>query len=139
MNEEERALIGYRMDRAREALNEAQLLLDHDHTHTSVNRLYYACFYAVSALLINKGFSTSRHGHLRSVFHREFVKDGSIPTVMGKHFDKLFQNRQKSDYSDYARSGFDRRSTADTRITHQGRIGPPERVVSLVSFQGAKS
>ena len=102
MTEGERTLIGYRMDRAREALNEAQLLLDHNHTHTSVNRLYYACFYAVSALLIKRGFSTSRHGHLRSVFHREFVKDGSIPTVMGKHFDKLFQNRQKSDYSDYA-------------------------------------
>jgi uncharacterized protein (UPF0332 family) len=32
--------------------------------------------------------------------HKEFVKTGSIPGEMGKHFDLLFNNRQKSDYAD---------------------------------------
>jgi uncharacterized protein len=66
-----------------------------------VNRLYYACFYAVSALLVTRGISTSRHGHLRSLLHRDFVKTGLIPTELGRHFDRLFSNRQEGDYADF--------------------------------------
>ena len=51
MTPEIRILVQYRLDRAREALAEAALLLDSGHANTGVNRLYYACFYAVSALL----------------------------------------------------------------------------------------
>jgi uncharacterized protein (UPF0332 family) len=65
-----------------------------------VNRLYYACFYAVSALLLCTGISTGKHGHLRSLLHREFVKKGSIPEELGKHFDLLFDSRQEGDYAD---------------------------------------
>lgn len=54
------------MERAREALSEANLLLQAGHLNTYVNRLYYACFYAVSALLVIRGISTSKHAHLRS-------------------------------------------------------------------------
>ena len=43
----------------------------------------------------------TKHGYLRSLLHREFVKPGSIPNDMGKHFDLLFNNRQKSDYADF--------------------------------------
>jgi uncharacterized protein len=49
MTPETRILVQYRLDRAREALAEAVLLLDSGHANTGVNRLYYACFYAVSA------------------------------------------------------------------------------------------
>lgn len=66
MNSETRALVAYRMERAREALSEANLLLQAGHLNTYVNRLYYACFYAVSALLVIRGISTSKHAHLRS-------------------------------------------------------------------------
>jgi uncharacterized protein len=54
MTPETRILVQYRLDRAREALAEAVLLLDSGHANTGVNRLYYACFYAVSALLLTK-------------------------------------------------------------------------------------
>jgi hypothetical protein len=89
------------MERAVEALDEAKLLFEGGHINTYVNRLYYACFYAVSALLLSRDESTSKHGHLRSLFHKEFVKTGILPVESGKHFDLLFQNRQKGDYSDY--------------------------------------
>jgi uncharacterized protein (UPF0332 family) len=65
-----------------------------------VNRLYYACFYAVSALLLTRGLSTSKHGYLRSLLHREFIKTGLIPKDLGAHFDLLFDNRLKGDYED---------------------------------------
>lgn len=102
MTKEEHALVAYRMERAREAIDEAKVLFDAGHVNAYVNRLYYACFYAVSALLLIKGYSTSKHGYLRSLMHREFVKTGMIAEEDGKHFDVLFSNRQKGDYSDFA-------------------------------------
>jgi uncharacterized protein (UPF0332 family) len=101
VNDTTKALAAYRMERAREALKEASLLLEAGHLNTYVNRLYYACFYAVSALLVIQGISTSKHGHLRSLLHRDFVKTGLIPTELGRHFDRLFTNRQEGDYADF--------------------------------------
>jgi uncharacterized protein (UPF0332 family) len=43
MTPESRILVQYRLDRAREALTEAALLLYNGHANTGVNRLYYAC------------------------------------------------------------------------------------------------
>jgi uncharacterized protein (UPF0332 family) len=100
MTNEERSLIAYRMSRANESIEEAKLLFDSGHINSYVNRLYYACFYAVSALLLTKNISTNKHGHLRSLLHREFVKTGLIPQEMGKYFDLLFDSRQESDYAD---------------------------------------
>ena len=94
-------LIKYRLDRAENALEEAHLLFESDHINTYVNRLYYATFYAVSALLLCQDISTSKHSHLRSVFHKKFVKPGIIPVEHGKHFDILFNSRQEGDYGDY--------------------------------------
>lgn len=103
MTKEEKALIAYRMERAHEAIDEAKMLFEAEHINLYVNRLYYACFYAVSALLLTKNFSTSKHGHLRSLLHREFVKTGLIPKELGKHFDLLFDSRLEGDYADFAR------------------------------------
>ena len=100
MTNEEHAVVAYRVERAKEAIEEAQILFDSGHINSYVNRLYYACFYAVSALLLCKGISTSKHSHLRSLLHREFVRSGSIPKELGKYFDLLFDSRQEGDYAD---------------------------------------
>jgi len=102
MTDEEKTLIAYRMERAHEAIEEAKMLFDAAHLNSYVNRLYYACFYAVSALLLTKDISTSKHSYLRSLVHQEFVKKGLIPKELGKHFDLLFDSRMEGDYSDFA-------------------------------------
>jgi uncharacterized protein (UPF0332 family) len=101
VNDSTKALVVYRMERAREALRAAALLLQAGDLNAYVNRLYYACFYAVSALLVTRGISTSKHAHLRSLLHRDFVKTGLIPTELGRHFDRLFSSRQEGDYADF--------------------------------------
>lgn len=111
MSNEQKALIAYRLERADETLNDARLLFEKERLCGYVNRLYYACFYAVSALLLTKDFSTSKHGHLRSLMHREFVKAGMISAELGKHFDLLFNNRQKGDYGDFIK--FNKDEVAD--------------------------
>jgi len=102
MTDEEKTLIAYRMERAHEAIEEAKMLFDAAHLNSYVNRLYYACFYAVSALLLTKDISTSKHSYLRSLVHQEFVKKGLIPKELGKHFDLLFDSRMEGDYLDFA-------------------------------------
>jgi len=101
MTGEERSIITYRMQRASETIEEAKMLFDGGHLNAYVNRLYYACFYAISALLLTRNVSTSKHGYLRSLMHKDFVKTGLVSKEMGKHFDLLFASRQEGDYADF--------------------------------------
>ena len=103
MTKETKSLILYRLERAHEALKEADILLEQGHTNTYVNRLYYACFYAVSALLLTKDLSSARHSGIRALFHQNFVTLGTIKIELGQLYDKLFRNRQKGDYADFVR------------------------------------
>jgi hypothetical protein len=93
-------LIRYRLARAFESLQEADELLKHGHTNTFVNRLYYACFYAVLALSVPKDFSSSKHSGVRAFFHKEFIKTGMLEVRLGSLYDRLFDTRQKADYVD---------------------------------------
>jgi uncharacterized protein len=101
VTKEQEALIRHRIQRAYETLDEALLLFTAGHLNTYVNRLYYAGFYALYALLLTKNISTSKHTHLRSLLHRDYVKSGLISVDMGRHFDLLFDSRQEGDYADF--------------------------------------
>ena len=103
MKEEIRTLITYRLSRAREALEEAEILLEKGYGNTYVNRLYYACFYAVPALLMTKGISSAKHSGVRSLFHQNFIKPKLVEVELGHLYDRLFDNRQKGDYADLVR------------------------------------
>jgi len=103
MKEETRTLAIYRLERAHESLEEAEILISKGHSNTFVNRLYYACFYAVSALLLTRGLSSAKHSGIRSLFHQNFVKSGIVNTELGQLYDRLSDNRQKGDYADLIR------------------------------------
>jgi uncharacterized protein (UPF0332 family) len=120
---EEKALIAYRMERAKEGIIEAKTLLAAGLLNAYVNRLYYVCFYAISALLLTKNLSTSKHSYLRSLMNREFVNAGLIPKELGKHFDLLFNNRMKADYGDFVKFQAD---------SVKGWLGPTEKFVAHV-------
>ena len=51
----------YRIQKAEETYSDSILLVDHERYNSAVNRLYYACFYIVSALLTTKGLQASTH------------------------------------------------------------------------------
>jgi uncharacterized protein len=76
------------------------VLLDSGHANTGVNRLYYACFYAISALLLTKGLTATRHSGLRTLFHQHVIRAELLPLVQGQFYDRLFDQRQQSDYAD---------------------------------------
>ena len=49
-------LITYRMNRARETFREVDIHIQNKLWNTAVNRLYYACYYAITALLNSMSF-----------------------------------------------------------------------------------
>lgn len=94
-------LIQYRMERARETLNTAQLLLNQNaDTASIVNRAYYAMFYAALAILATIGKETSKHSGVLALFDRHFIKTGVLPKEMGKFLHTAFDTRQTGDYED---------------------------------------
>lgn len=92
--------INYRFHRAEESFEEALILAKEERWNAVINRLYYACFYAVIALLIKNNISTQTHDGARTQFGLFFVKTGIIDKESGKLFSKLFDYRQKGDYGD---------------------------------------
>ena len=101
MSDSRNDLVNYRIQRANEALEDAHILADAGRWNTSVNRLYYACFYAVSALLIKDGLSSSKHSGVRSLFNRHYVKVGKVGKKTARIYNDLFERRQESDYMDF--------------------------------------
>jgi len=101
MNQEIKNLIEYKMIRAFEALEEAEIMANYKHWNTCASRLYYACFYAVGSLLLTHNLSSSKHTGIRSLFNNQFVKKGLFPKDLGKLYNTLFESRQESDYDDF--------------------------------------
>jgi len=93
-------LIKYRFQRAQETLDEAKVMLETEHLYGASNRIYYACFYAVSALLMTKDLSSSKHAGVMALFNRHFIKEKLFPVELGKFYSRVFDNRQQSDYGD---------------------------------------
>jgi len=94
-------LIKYRIERANETLADACLLADSGRWNSCINRLYYASFYIVNALLLKNNFRTHTHNGCKSKFHKEFVKTGIIDKSFGKLYSDLFDWRQEGDYADF--------------------------------------
>jgi len=101
MSDSSQELVQYRLDRADETLEEAHLLARKYHRNAAVNRLYYACFYAVLALLAKNGLSSSKHSGIRALFNVHFVKTGKLPKELARTYNDLFERRQEGDYDDY--------------------------------------
>ncbi len=91
----------YRMARAHETLEDARILAHRGRWNACVNRLYYACFYAVSALLVCDGLSSAKHAGIRGLFNRQYVKTGTIPKDLARIYNDLFERRQEGDYLDF--------------------------------------
>ncbi len=90
--------VKYWLRMAEESLASAKSELDAGRLHFTVNRVYYACFYSASAVLLNRGLEFKRHSGVRDALHQHLVKTGDLSDEWGKFYSRLFQNRQEGDY-----------------------------------------
>lgn len=96
-------LAKYRLEKAKNTLSYAKSYIDDATLDSTVNRIYYAVFYAVNALLITQGLYSSKHSGIRAIFNREIVNKGLIEKQWGEFFADMFDRRQKGDYKDFVK------------------------------------
>jgi uncharacterized protein (UPF0332 family) len=102
MNDRERIeLSNYRIQRAKDTLQEVNIHIENRLWATAINRIYYACYYAVIALLVKNNIATQTHSGTRQMFGLHFVKTRLIQKESGKFYTDIFDKRQTGDYDDF--------------------------------------
>ena len=102
LNKDERdAIVAHRLQKAHDTLTEVRGIIEMKFWNSAVNRLYYACYYAVLALLVKNGHTPHTHGGAFGLFGMHFVKQGIISKEQNKLYRNLFNLRQAGDYEDW--------------------------------------
>lgn len=94
------AFVRYRIDKAEEAYMAAKILYDSSQWNAAVNRLYYACFYAASAVLLDRHIGAKSHAGVLGMFSEKIVRTGEVSVDVFRVYSKLLGWRTKGDYSD---------------------------------------
>lgn len=94
----QQAIIDYWIEKAEEDLASARDNFAAGRFQNAVRDAYFACFHAFSSVILKSGKTFKKHKEVRSVLHRDYVRTNKIDVSWGKHYDWLFDNRQKADY-----------------------------------------
>ncbi len=70
--------ISYKLQKSAQSIKEARILFENGMNDTAVSRLYYAAFYAINALLAEKGFNPKTHSGTKTIFNKEFILTGRM-------------------------------------------------------------
>ena len=100
-NEERKSVVQFRMEKAKNTFSEIALLTDNALWQTAANRLYYACYHAVGALLVQNAIEARTHQGVINLMGLHFVRTGLLSAEQGKFYKRIFELRQTSDYSDW--------------------------------------
>lgn len=95
------AIIKYRCEKAVRLLGEIDVLIDNHLFNSAINRMYYACFHAVSALLVKSNIEVKSHKGLRQLLGMHLVKTGIVRPEEARIFSRIYDKRQASDYDDF--------------------------------------
>lgn len=71
-------IVKYRLEKAYRTYNEAIGSIENGYVETAANRLYYAAYYAVSALLISYKYEASTHNDVIQMFGKVFLRNNRL-------------------------------------------------------------
>lgn len=98
-DDERRIMVNLEMERAEKIIEQFETLRKQQYWDTLVNRMYYAIFHAVSALMIHNAISIHTHRGALNAFNKEFVRTGVFTEDEGHLFSKLEGLRERGDYN----------------------------------------
>lgn len=101
MDDRQRDLCIYRISQAKDSLEVADLTFERGLYKDSINRSYYAAFYAIKAVLALEEVDFKRHKDVMGYFNKTYVATEKFPKELGRKIGKLQQLREKSDYDDF--------------------------------------
>ena len=77
-------IVLYRLNSAKSLLDEIKDHIERGYYNTAMNRMYYACFYAVSGLLLQSEIDgVKSHEGVRQKFSQHFILTGKFPKEWG--------------------------------------------------------
>lgn len=98
-NEERKILVSLELKKARETYEEIGVLIGANRLNGASNRMYYAVFHAVCALLINDGHQVNTHKGSHAMFNQKYIRTGVLPKEYGQLYNQLQTMREESDYN----------------------------------------
>ena len=101
MDERQKNLSNYRIAEAEDSLKVAAHCLKEGLYKDSINRSYYAAFYAVKAILALSTVDFKRHKDVMGYFNKEYVAKEIFTREIGRKLGTLQRVREKSDYDDF--------------------------------------
>ena len=122
-SQDKKDIIKYRITKSRNTFKEINILVSNQLWNTSINRLYYACFYAIIALLKAYDIEAITHAGVRQMFGLHFIKSGLIDQDLGRFYTRLFDLRQTGDYDDFL--DFDEQKVL-------ALLGPADKLISKI-------
>lgn len=102
LSDQERVdIVRYRMENAQKTMAEVDVHIQNHFYNTAANRMYYACYYAVSTLLLANGITTKSHDGVIQMFGLHFIRTGVFPAHYGRDYSQLFGEHETGDYEDF--------------------------------------
>ncbi|MBQ7451868.1 MAG: HEPN domain-containing protein [Prevotella sp.] len=100
LNDEERSVIvNLEIEKANNTYSDVLFFINEERWEAAANRLYYAVFHAVSALLIYDGHNIKSHRGIISMFGQHYVKTNLFTRQDGSLLSNLMIMRDNADYN----------------------------------------
>lgn len=100
-NKEIEVLAKYRLEQAKENLEEAEALFNINKFKGASNRAYYSIFHAIKAILALEETDFKKHSSVIAYFNKEYISKTIFPRELGKRVSEARFFREKSDYVDF--------------------------------------
>ena len=100
-------VVNLEYEKALQILSQTDALKELKFWDTIANRLYYAVFHAVSALLIHDGHQVKSHKGVVQVFGLNYIVTRVFSLEEGKLYSRLQTLREEGDYNCYIQADAD--------------------------------
>ena len=94
-------LARYKLERAREELDTAELLFDNERLKAANNRAYYSIYYSLTAVLCLEPIAFKKHKDTIGYFNKNYVHTDRFPREIGRNISKAAKIRHASDYDEF--------------------------------------
>jgi len=98
-------LARYKLERAKEELDTAELLFNNYRLKAANNRAYYSIYYSLTAVLCLESIAFKRHKDTIGYFNKNYVHSGVFPKEIGRSIAKAAKVRHASDYDEFYIAG----------------------------------
>lgn len=96
---ERQIVVNLELGKAKRTFDDMSFCLQEAKWEAAANRLYYALFHAVSALLISDGHNVKSHRGTMALFGEHYIRTGIFDRKDGALFSDLVIMRDNADYN----------------------------------------